>query len=110
MGKYGASDLHLKVGSPPILRIAGAVYIAWLAVHTFMSARKAEPADRAALGFAHVGVLKVLEREGVPIDYIAGTSFGALVGGLYALGLGLISVEHLWFSGLRKLRPGDPGP
>ncbi len=39
-----------------------------------------------ARGAAHIGVLKVLEREGIPIDCIAGTSFGALVGGLYALG------------------------
>lgn len=38
-----------------------------------------------AKGFAHVGVLKVLEEIGIPIDYIAGTSMGAVVGGLYAL-------------------------
>ena len=35
-------------------------------------------------GLAHIGVLEVLEREGVPIDLIAGTSMGALVGALYA--------------------------
>jgi NTE family protein len=39
-----------------------------------------------AKGFAHVGVLKVLEENGIPIDYIAGTSMGAVVGGLYSLG------------------------
>ncbi len=39
-----------------------------------------------AKGFAHVGVLKVLEEAGVRIDYIAGTSMGAIVGGLYASG------------------------
>ena len=39
-----------------------------------------------AKGFAHVGVLKVLEEIGIPIDYIAGTSMGAVVGGLYAVG------------------------
>ena len=37
-----------------------------------------------ARGMAHVGVLKVLERNAVPIDLIAGTSIGALVGGAYA--------------------------
>ena len=37
-----------------------------------------------AKGFAHIGVLKVLEQTGVKIDYIAGTSMGAVVGGLYA--------------------------
>ena len=39
-----------------------------------------------AKGVAHIGVLKVLEEAGIPIDYIAGTSMGAIVGGLYAEG------------------------
>ncbi|MCF6297529.1 MAG: patatin-like phospholipase family protein [Flavobacteriaceae bacterium] len=39
-----------------------------------------------AKGYAHVGVLKVIEQTGVRIDYIAGTSMGAIVGGLYAAG------------------------
>ncbi len=39
-----------------------------------------------AKGFAHIGVLKVLEEAGVRIDYIAGTSMGAIIGGLYASG------------------------
>ena len=38
----------------------------------------------AARGLAHLGVLRVFEREGIPIDAIAGTSFGALVGASYA--------------------------
>lgn len=39
-----------------------------------------------AKGAAEVGVLKVLEEEGVPVDYIAGTSIGAIIGGLYSVG------------------------
>lgn len=39
-----------------------------------------------AKGFAHVGVLKKLEEAGVRVDYIAGTSMGAIIGGLYASG------------------------
>lgn len=39
-----------------------------------------------AKGVAHIGVLKVLEEAGIPIDYIAGTSMGSIVGGLYAIG------------------------
>lgn len=39
-----------------------------------------------AKGFAHIGVLKVLEEQGVKIDYIGGTSMGAIIGGLYASG------------------------
>lgn len=40
----------------------------------------------AARGLAHIGVLELLEKEGIPIDYIAGTSAGSLVGSLYAQG------------------------
>jgi NTE family protein len=47
-----------------------------------------------ARGLAHVGVLKVLEREGVPIDAIAGTSMGAIIGGLYASGMGAEQLEQ----------------
>ncbi len=39
-----------------------------------------------AKGFAHIGVLKVIEESGLPIDYIAGTSMGSIVGGLYSIG------------------------
>lgn len=39
-----------------------------------------------AKGIAHVGVIKALEENGIPIDYVAGTSMGAIVGGLYASG------------------------
>jgi NTE family protein len=40
----------------------------------------------SALGMAHVGVLQVIERAGIPIDMILGTSMGSIVGGLYAAG------------------------
>ena len=39
-----------------------------------------------AKGMAHIGVLKVLERAGIPIDIVTGTSMGSIVGGLYAIG------------------------
>ena len=47
-----------------------------------------------ARGLAHVGVLKVLEELQVPIDVIAGTSMGAIVGGLYASGLRADALER----------------
>ncbi|HEY1091336.1 MAG TPA: patatin-like phospholipase family protein, partial [Burkholderiaceae bacterium] len=47
-----------------------------------------------ARGLAHVGVLKVLEREHIPVDVIAGTSMGAIVGGLYASGLSAEDLER----------------
>ncbi|HEY2846852.1 MAG TPA: patatin-like phospholipase family protein, partial [Pyrinomonadaceae bacterium] len=42
-----------------------------------------------ARGFAHIGVLKVLVENGIPIDLIAGTSAGAIVGGAYAAGMSI---------------------
>lgn len=47
-----------------------------------------------ARGAAHVGVLRVLERERIPIDYIAGTSMGSIVGGMYASGMSLDEIEE----------------
>ncbi len=47
-----------------------------------------------ARGAAHVGVLKVLEELRIPIDYIAGTSMGAIVGGLYASGMTATQLEQ----------------
>lgn len=51
-----------------------------------------------ARGIAHVGVLKTLEELHVPIDAVAGTSMGALVGGLYASGLDAREIEKLVYS------------
>ena len=48
-----------------------------------------------AKGMAHVGVLKVLERAGIPIDMIAGTSIGSIVGGLYSIGYNAHSLDSL---------------
>jgi len=48
-----------------------------------------------ARGAAHIGVLRVLERERIPVDYIAGTSMGAIVGGLYASGLSADEIERV---------------
>ncbi len=48
-----------------------------------------------ARGAAHIGVLKELERQHIPIDVIAGTSMGAVVGGLYASGMSVAELEAL---------------
>ncbi|MGL5561194.1 MAG: patatin-like phospholipase family protein, partial [Tannerellaceae bacterium] len=48
-----------------------------------------------AKGAAHVGVLKVIEDAGIPVDYIAGTSIGAIVGGLYSIGYDAESLDSL---------------
>lgn len=49
----------------------------------------------AALGHATIGVLKVLKREGIPIDMIAGTSMGSLIAGCYAAGYEPEEIEEL---------------
>jgi NTE family protein len=59
----------------------------------------------AARGLAHIGVLEVLEREGIPIDMIAGTSMGAVVGAFYAYTKDLDLMKNLAVEfGLKRLR------
>ncbi len=48
-----------------------------------------------ARGIAHVGVLKVLEEEGIPVRIMTGTSVGALIGACYCSGLSLVEMEEL---------------
>lgn len=48
-----------------------------------------------AKGAAHIGVLKVLEEQRIPVDYVGGTSMGAIVGALYASGLSAAELEKV---------------
>ena len=48
-----------------------------------------------AKGMAHIGVLKVLQKAGIPIDYITGTSMGSIIGGLYAIGYNAHSLDSM---------------
>jgi len=53
-------------------------------------------------GFAHIATLKALDSLNIPIDYIAGTSFGAIVGAMYALGysgkeIEIMALETDWY-------------
>ncbi len=52
----------------------------------------------ATLGAAHIGVLQVLEREGIKPDFVAGTSAGALVGAIYCAGVPLKELEELFIN------------
>lgn len=68
-----------------------------------------------AKGSAHVGVLRVLEEHKIPIDYIAGTSIGSVVGGMYATGLTVdeiqkIMLETPWEDGYSDRIPREDLP
>ncbi|MFB6246135.1 MAG: patatin-like phospholipase family protein [Candidatus Pacearchaeota archaeon] len=47
-------------------------------------------------GISHIGVLKVLEEHGIPIDYIAGTSMGSVIGALYSANPNSKKLENLF--------------
>ena len=73
--------------------------------HSFVEAANFNDDDRpkiglvlsggGALGFAHIGMLQVIDSLNIPIDYIAGTSMGGIAGGLYALGYTGDDIEQL---------------
>lgn len=61
-----------------------------------------------ASGLAHVGVLKALEENGIPIDYIAGTSIGGLVAGMYSAGYSPVQIEGMLTSeNFKRLASGE---
>ncbi len=51
-----------------------------------------------AKGFAHIGVLKVLEEEGIPVHMVSGTSMGAVIGSLYSIGYTPSEIENIAMS------------
>lgn len=75
--------------------------VVWLAALGAVAAEADRPrvglvlSGGGARGAAHVGVLKVLDEMRVPVDAIAGTSMGAVVGGLYASGMTALDIEEL---------------
>ena len=48
-----------------------------------------------ARGLAHIGILKVLEEEAIPVDFIAGTSVGSVIGAAYASGISAKELEEI---------------
>jgi len=65
----------------------------------------------AALGLAHIGVLRVLEEEDIPIDMVVGSSMGAVVGGLWAIGRTsdeIAAIAHEFDPRFSKLKLLDP--
>ena len=76
--------------------VLAAIALTVAGVFSHVGAKEAGPCDRqsvglvlsggGAKGIAHIGVLQALEDNDIPVDYIAGTSMGSIVGGLYASG------------------------
>lgn len=104
----GYSLKSLRVTKPGELRLSrGFIVSVLLCVvwSSFASRSEAASVYRPAIGLAlsgggarggaHVGVLKILEKLRIPIDYIAGTSMGAIVGGLYASGMSPEELERV---------------
>ncbi len=64
-----------------------------------------------ATGFAHIGVLKALEERGIPVDYVTGTSAGALVGSMYAIGWSPEEIEaYVLSDDFQKMTKGQVDP
>ena len=76
------------------------VLLAWLLAGFSMFTAQAQKvglvlSGGGAKGLAHVGVLRQLERNHIPIDYIVGTSMGAVIGGMYAAGYSPDEIEQI---------------
>ena len=88
-----------------IISVSISVVICGVLFAGTIAAQTSAPKDRpriglvlsggGARGLAHVGVIAVLEEMQIPVDYVAGTSMGAIVGGFYAAGLSPADMEKL---------------
>jgi len=95
------------------------VYISLIALLLLLSASVSAEQQKVGLvlsgggakGMAHIGVIRALEENGIPIDYIAGTSMGAVIGSLYAMGYSPDEMEELirsddfknWYMGSKDM-------
>ncbi len=88
-------------------------FLAWLLLAAPVSAQKVGLvlSGGGAKGMAHIGVIRALEENEIPIDYIAGTSMGAIIGSLYSMGYSPDEMEELirsdtfkkWYTGARDM-------
>lgn len=79
-------------------RVAGVLIVLLFLVSSLSAGRKKVAVvlgGGGAKGFAHIGVLKVLEEAGMPVDYIVGTSMGSIIGGLYSIGYSAAEIDSL---------------
>ena len=87
-----------------MLMLVAIIMMAFTNVHAQEDSVPSEPQRKkvavvlsggGAKGMAHIGVLKVLEKAGIPIDIITGTSMGSIIGGLYSIGYNANSLDSM---------------
>ncbi|OQX81818.1 MAG: hypothetical protein B6D61_00100 [Bacteroidetes bacterium 4484_249] len=83
---------------PVIKNIAFVLIIISLSVQLYGQRVGLVLSGGGARGVTHIGILKALEENNIPVDYIAGTSMGAIIGGLYASGYTPEEIEQLFTS------------
>src|SRR6187397_3537280 len=91
-----------------MIRAAAILVIIFLASQAFAQKVGLVLSGGGAKGLAHIGVLKALEENGIPIDNIVGTSMGGIIGGCYAAGMSPDQIEQMvlskdflrWINGL----------
>lgn len=89
---YAADEITIPIGFEEAPKKDGSL----LPYYTISGPRLALAlSGGGARGLAHIGVLQVFERNGIPIDGIAGTSMGAVIGGLYAAGYSAFELERI---------------
>tara|TARA_R110002050_G_scaffold282854_1_gene430942 strand:- start:2001 stop:4199 length:2199 start_codon:yes stop_codon:yes gene_type:complete len=77
------------------------LFLVFFAVPMFLLAQQKQPkvglvlSGGGAKGFAHIAVLKEIDKAGIHLDYIGGTSMGAIIGGMYAAGFTAVQIEDL---------------
>ncbi len=97
------SKIEIRTDRRLLRRTAAIVFVSFLLVASASAQNTAKKRTRVglalsgggALGLAHIGVLKYLEEHHIPVDHIAGTSMGGLVGGLYATGQDPDNLERI---------------
>lgn len=76
-------------------------FLYFLIVSSTLFSQKKQPkvglilSGGGAKGFAHIGILKEIDKAGIQLDYIGGTSMGAIIGGLYAAGYSANQIEEI---------------
>ena len=96
--RYLRPFCHMRFRFPTLRRLLCIGLLLLFATPTVEAQRKKVGvvlSGGGAKGVAHIGVLQVLEKAGIPVDVIVGTSMGSIVGGLYAIGYSADQLDSL---------------